>query len=101
METLTIKSIKARPLLLRLERPIVARIATLSEWPVILVDLFTNQGIAGRSYIEPYAPKAMKYIIAALEDFGELLQGRQVAPAEIFEIARKSLHFVGYQGLSK
>lgn len=100
METLTIKSIKARPLLLKLERPIVARIATLSEWPVILVDLFTNQGIAGRSYIEPYAPKAMKYIIAALEDFGELLQGRQVAPAEIFEIARKSLHFVGYQGLS-
>ena len=100
METLTIKSIKARPLLLKLERPIVARIATLSEWPVILVDLFTNEGIIGRSYIEPYAPKAMNYIIAALEDFGELLQGRQVAPAELFEIARKSLHFVGYQGLS-
>ena len=99
-ESLTIKSIRARPLLLNLERPIVATIATLSQWPVILVDLFTNEGIVGRSYIEPYAPKAMKYIIAALEDFGELLQGRQVAPAELFEIARKSLHFVGYQGLS-
>jgi mandelate racemase len=27
------------------------------------------------------------------------LEGRQVAPAEIFEVARKSLHFLGYQGL--
>jgi mandelate racemase len=31
----------------------VARIATLSEWPVILIDLQTEQGITGRSYLEP------------------------------------------------
>jgi mandelate racemase len=99
-ELLTIKCIRARPLLLKLERPIVARIATISDWPVILVDLLTNEGVVGRSYIEPYAPQAMKYIIAAIEDLGELLQGRQVAPADIFEAARKLLHFVGYQGLS-
>ena len=100
IDRLTIKSIRARPLLLKLERPIVAKIATISDWPVVLVDLFTNEGIVGRSYIEPYTPKTMKYIVAALQDFGELLQGRQVAPIDIFELARKSLHFVGYQGLS-
>ena len=100
MERLTIKSIRARPLLLKLERPIVAKIATIDAWPVILVDLFTNEGIIGRSYLEPYTAKAMKYIVAALEDFVELLQDRPVAPAELFELTRKSLHFVGYQGLS-
>jgi mandelate racemase len=99
-EPLTIKCIKARPLVLKLERPIVAKIATITDWPVILVDLYTNEGVVGHSYIEPYAPQAMKYIIAALEDFSELLKGHQVAPAELFEVARKSLHFVGYQGLS-
>ncbi len=97
---LTIKSIRARPLILKLERRIVARIATISDWPVILIDLFTNEGIVGRSYLEPYTAKAMKYIVAALEDFGELLVGHAVAPTEIFELTRKSLHFVGYQGLS-
>ena len=100
IDRLTIKSIRARPLLLKLERPIVAKIAMISDWPVVLVDLFTNEGIVGRSYIEPYTAKTMKYIVAALEDFGELLQSRPVAPLEIFELARKSLHFVGYQGLS-
>jgi mandelate racemase len=98
--TLTFKSIRARPILLKLERPIVARIATITDWPLILIDLYTNEGVVGRSYLEPYITKAMKYLIPALHDFGDMLKGREVAPVELYELARKSLHFVGYQGLS-
>jgi len=29
-----------------------------------------------------------------------MLRGRRVAPVELYDLARKSLHFVGYQGLS-
>jgi mandelate racemase len=42
----------------------------------------------------------MKYLIPALYDFGDMLKGRRVAPFELYDAARKSLHFVGYQGLS-
>src|SRR5208337_7851 len=35
-----------------------------------------------------------------LHDFGDMLKGRRVAPAELHEIAQKYLHFVGYQGLA-
>jgi mandelate racemase len=98
--TLTFKSILARPVLLKLERPIVARIATITDWPLILIDLYTNEGVVGRSYLEPYMAKAMKYLIPALHDFGDMLKGREVAPVELHELASKSLHFVGYQGLS-
>ena len=97
---LTIRSITARAIVLKLERPVVARIATLSEWPVILIDLQTEQGITGRSYLEPYIVKSMRYLVPALQDFGEMLKGRQLAPVELFHAARKSLHFVGYEGLS-
>jgi len=97
---LTFRSIRARPVLLKLKRPVVARIATIVEWPLILIDLQTEEGIVGRSYLEPYTTKAMKYLIPALNDFGELLKGRSLAPLEIYEAARKSLHFVGYQGMS-
>jgi mandelate racemase len=31
---------------------------------------------------------------------GDMLKGRQVSPIELYEVARKSLHFVGYQGMS-
>lgn len=98
--SLTFKSITARPVVLKLKRPVVARIATITDWPLILIDLHTEEGVVGRSYLEPYAVKTMKYLIPALHDFGEMLKGRKVAPLELYEAARRSLHFVGYQGLS-
>ena len=97
---LTFRSIRARAVILKLKRLVVARIATIHEWPLILIDLFTEEGIVGRSYLEPYTVKTMRYLVPALQDFGEMLKGRPVAPAELYELARKSLHFVGYEGQS-
>jgi mandelate racemase len=99
-DQLTLRNLTARPVVLKLERPIVARIATIAEWPVILIDLETDEGVIGRSYLEPYLPKAMQYLIPALQDLGEALKGRRIAPIELYEAGRKALHFVGYQGMS-
>ncbi|MFL6817688.1 MAG: enolase C-terminal domain-like protein [Bradyrhizobium sp.] len=98
--SLTFRSLRARAVVLRLKRPVVAKIATIHDWPLILIDLFTEEGVVGRSYLEPYTIKTMRYLIPALQDFGELLKGRRVAPTELYELARKSLHFVGYGGQS-
>ena len=98
--SLTVRGIVARPVVLALKRPVIARIATMTEWPVILIDLLTEEGIIGRSYLEPYVAKAMRYLVPALGDLGAMLKGRRVAPIELFDAARKSLHFVGYEGLS-
>src|SRR6201981_42150 len=100
LETRTLKSIRARPVVLKLARPVVARIATLTDWPLILIDLYTEEGVIGRSYLEPYIPKSMRYLIAALHDLGEMLKGRRLAPLETYEAGRKSLHFVGYEGMA-
>ena len=56
---LTLRSIVARPVVLKLKRPVVARIATITEWPLILIDLVTEDGVVGRSYLEPYVVKSM------------------------------------------
>ncbi len=99
-ESLTLKGIRARPVVLKLRRPIVARVATITDWPIILIDLYTDEGIVGRSYLEPYVIKSMRYLIPALNDLAELLKGRQIAPFEFYDAVRKSLHFVGYEGMS-
>jgi mandelate racemase len=98
--SLTLRGLRVRPVVLKLKRPVVARIATITDWPIILIDLETEEGVTGRTYLEPYLPKAMKYLLPALADLGALLKGRRVAPVELYDAARKSLHFVGYQGLS-
>ena len=78
----------------------MARIATITDWPLVLIDLVTEEGVTGRSYLEPYVVNSMRYLVPALEDLGRMLKGRRVAPIELFDAARKSLHFVGYEGLS-
>jgi len=100
-ESLTIRSVTARPVLLKLKRPVVARIATITDWPLILIDLQTEEGVVGRSYLEPYVAKTMRYLVPALHDLGEMLRGQRLSPIDLYALARKSLHFVGYQGLSQ
>ncbi len=61
--SLTLRAINARAVLLKLDRPVVAKIATITHWPMILIDLTTEEGIVGRSYLEPYAAQSMKYLV--------------------------------------
>src|ERR1700722_3947412 len=100
LETLTLRSLRARPVLLPLQRPVVARIATIATWPLILIDLITEEGVTGRAYLEPYVAKAMRYLVPALHDLGEMLAGQRVVPLDFYLAARRSLHFVGYEGLA-
>lgn len=97
---LTFRSIRARAVMLKLRRPIVARIMTIADWPLILIDLETEEGVTGRSYVGPYNTASIKYLMPVIRDFGALFKGKPVAPAEMYERARKSLHLMGYSGVS-
>jgi len=95
--SLTFSHIIARPVLLKLKRPLVARIGSISEWPVILIDLHTEEGIIGKSYLEPYLAHSMKYLVAALHDFNDLLKGHQISPVELLRITHhrdRSFRFI-------
>ena len=98
--SLTVRAVTARPVVLKLKRPVIARIATITDWPLVLIDLETEEGVTGRSYLEPYLVNSLRYLVPALDDLGAMLKGRRVAPIELFDAARKSLHFIGYEGLS-
>src|SRR6059036_3477594 len=53
-EKLTLRSVDLRPALVPLKRPVVSRVGLFDQWPLILIDLYTEEGIVGRSYLEPY-----------------------------------------------
>jgi mandelate racemase len=73
----------------------VARIATITHWPLILIDLYTEEGIVGRSYLEPYIPRSMRYLVTLLQDLGEFFRGKRIAPQEMFDAGRRTLHSWG------
>ena len=69
-ETLTFHNVEVRAVVLKLKRPVVAKIATITDWPLILIDLKTEEGVVGRSYLEPYIVKSMNYLVPALRTWG-------------------------------
>ena len=97
---LTLEGIRARQVIAPMNRPIVNRVITVERWPVVLIDLYTREGVVGRSYLQPYLARTMPWIIAILEDLATHLKGCPLAPADMFREARRSLLPVGHQGLS-
>jgi len=97
---LTFHSIELNPVLIPLRRPIVSRVGNYAEWPVVAITLKTEEGVTGHSYIEPYLPHSMKYIVSILKDLADRRCGKRIAPLSDFQLDRKSLNLVGYSGLA-
>jgi mandelate racemase len=99
-EKLTLKSIDTRAVLAPLRRPVVSKVGLFKDWPLILIDLYTHEGIVGRSYLEPYLKNAARYIVPAIHDLASAQLGKLLAPLDSFQNNRRALNLVGYEGVS-
>jgi mandelate racemase len=97
---LTLRSVRARPVVVPLRRPVVSKVGLFEDWPLILIDLYTNEGVVGHSYLEPYLKQSARYIVPAIEDLAEAAKGQPVAPFDAFRRGVGSLHLVGREGIS-
>ena len=97
---LTLDAIEVRAVSIPMRRPIVSKVGVYPEWPFILIDVRTKQGIVGRSYLEPYLRDAVKYIGPAILDLAEMFKGRRLAPLDFFRDSINRLHLLGRQGVS-
>jgi mandelate racemase len=83
-----------------LRRPVVSKVGLFHDWPMILIDLLTEQGIVGRSYLEPYLRQSIAYLVPAIHDLAAARVGKTVRPVDDFQHGRKALNLVGLEGLS-
>ena len=83
-EKLTFRSVTARSVLVPLRRPVVSKVGLFDQWPIILIDLATEEGIVGRSYLEPYLKHSARYIVSAIHDLAEPRKGQAIRPLEDF-----------------
>ena len=100
LERLTYRSVTVRPVLVPLRRPIVSKVGLFDEWPIILIDLETEEGIVGRSYLEPYLRHAASYIVPAITDLVKARKGKPIRPFDDFNQGQKALNLIGYEGVS-
>jgi mandelate racemase len=99
-EKLTFKSVDVRPVLVPLKRPVVSRVGLFDQWPMILIDLHTEEGVVGRSYLEPYLKQSVRYIVPAIHDLAGARTGQPIRPFDDFHNGRRSLNLIGYEGVA-
>src|SRR6516164_11428842 len=97
---LVVRDVTVRAVVVPLRRPLATRVGDFPRWPLLLIDVSTEQGITGRGYLAPYLDRAAAVLLPAIRDLGAGLRGRPAAPATLSGQARGWFGLAGYQGLA-
>ena len=83
LEKLKIRSIRARAVAAPMKRPLHTSIAAVTVAPLLLIDLQTDGGIVGRSYLFGISRSALPAIAKLVEAMAEIVKGDPVAPFDL------------------
>jgi mandelate racemase len=98
---LTIRSVDVRAVMVPLNRtPVLKHISLPPRWPIILIDLHMQEGVVGRSYLQPYLPNGVHYIAAVIRDLVERFKGKPANPVDLFRQMRQGLSPLGLEGIT-
>ncbi|MBS0436119.1 MAG: mandelate racemase [Proteobacteria bacterium] len=100
MEAPKITGLTARAVNVPLEYPVRTSVGIVATSPLVLIDLHTDAGVTGRSYVFTYTPLALQATKTLLESFGAAIVGQPLAPFDIDQWFTSRLRLLGRPGLA-
>jgi mandelate racemase len=97
--TPTIRSVKARAIDAPISRPVKNAFGVIRSAPLVLIDVATDHGVTGRSYIFAYTRLTLKPLVQLIEDIGGELSGKPIAPFDLMATMDARFRLLGWQGL--
>jgi len=94
-----IEAIRTRAVAVPLKRPLQTSIAPLTVVPLLLIDLQTDQGIVGRSYLFSPGRPHLPAIAALVEAMAEMVKGDPVAPLDLERKLRAKYALLGVHNI--
>src|SRR5262245_36738578 len=95
---LTIRGVKTTPVLVPMTYALGTSAARVTEAPLLLIDLETEEGIIGRTYLFCYRPSGPRVIALLIEDAVSLIKGGRVHPTEIAAKLARRFALIGVTG---
>jgi mandelate racemase len=71
----------------------------ITKAPLLLIDLETEEGVTGRSYLWCYFPAAVPAIANILEEVARVVKGERLAPADLWSKLAERFALIGVQGI--
>src|SRR5271167_4688226 len=97
--TPAITSVKARAVVTPMARAIKNAFGVIDVAPLLLIDVATDQGITGRSYLFAYSKLTLKAFVHLVEEIGHDLIGKPVVPYDLMAAMDAKFRLLGWQGL--
>ncbi|MDF3041051.1 MAG: mdlA [Thermomicrobiales bacterium] len=97
---LTVRSLDVRAVRVPLSRPHATAGGTVSEAPLVLIDLMTDEGITGSAYVFCYTPLALAPVARLVENLEAVIAGMPLAPLAIERALQARFRLLGPQGLT-
>ncbi|MCC7548103.1 MAG: mandelate racemase [Burkholderiales bacterium] len=94
-----IEAINTVPVLASMKRPIRTASGFIESFPLVLIEVLTDEGIAGRAYSQVYIPALLPALEATVQGLGQLIQGRPLAPRDIHDHLLRRLRLTGVKNL--
>jgi mandelate racemase len=95
----TIRSVKARAVVAPISRPVKNAFGVIEAAPLVLIDIVTDQGVTGHSYIFAYSRLTLKPLVHLIEEIGHELAGKPIAPFDLMSTMDAKFRLLGWQGL--
>ena len=95
---LTIRSVRVTPVLVPMTYALGTSAARVTEAPLLLIDLETEEGITGRTYLFCYRPSGARAIALLLNDAASLIKGQQLHPADAGASLSRQFALIGVTG---
>ena len=97
--TPAIRSIKARAVVAPISRPVKNAFGVIEAAPLVLIDVATDQGVTGRSYVFAYSKLTLAPLLHLIQEIGRDLTGRAIAPFDLMVAMDAKFRLLGWQGL--
>src|ERR1700754_4611040 len=97
--TPAITDVKARAVVTPMSRPVRNAFGVIDVAPLLLIDVTTDQGITGRSYLFAYSKLTLKAFVHLVEEIGRDLFGKPVVPVDLMAAMDAKFRLLGWQGL--
>jgi mandelate racemase len=94
-----IRSVKARAVVAPIARPVKNAFGIIEAAPLVLIDVGTDQGVTGHSYIFGYSKITLKPLLLLIEDIGRSLEGKALVPFDLMTAMDATFRLLGWQGL--
>jgi mandelate racemase len=94
-----VRGLQVRAVRLPMEQPHQTASGTISESPLVLTDITTEDGMVGHSMIFTYTVAALKPTADLIMNLEQFVRGEALAPTEITDKLTKRFRLLGSQGL--